>query len=63
MTRLYYTDALQTAFSATVTQVEPAGDRWHVVLDTTAFMPTSGGQPHDTGTLGPASVVDVIDGM
>lgn len=61
MTRLYYTDALQTAFSATVTQVEPAGDRWHVVLDTTAFMPTSGGQPHDTGTLGPASVVDVID--
>ena len=61
MTRLYYTDALQTTFSATVTHAEPAGTRWHVVLDTTAFYPTSGGQPHDTGTLGPASVVDVVD--
>jgi alanyl-tRNA synthetase len=32
-----------------------------VVLDRTAFYPTSGGQPFDTGRLGTASVVDVID--
>ena len=32
------------------------------VLDRTAFYPTSGGQPFDTGILGAARVVDVIDG-
>ena len=32
-----------------------------VVLDQTAFYPTSGGQPYDTGRLGDATVVDVID--
>ena len=30
-----------------------------VALDRTAFYPTGGGQPHDTGTLGGAAVVDV----
>jgi alanyl-tRNA synthetase len=32
-----------------------------VRLDRTIFYPTSGGQPCDTGTLGPHRVVDVID--
>jgi alanyl-tRNA synthetase len=32
-----------------------------VELDRTAFYPTSGGQPFDTGTLGAARVVDVVD--
>ena len=32
-----------------------------VVLDRTAFYPTSGGQPFDTGLLGDARVVDVLD--
>jgi alanyl-tRNA synthetase len=36
-------------------------DRWRVVLDRTAFYPTSGGQPHDTGTLGDARVIEVLD--
>jgi len=31
------------------------------ILDRTAFYPTSGGQPFDTGTLGEARVLDVID--
>jgi misacylated tRNA(Ala) deacylase len=30
-----------------------------VALDRTAFYPTGGGQPHDTGTLGGVAVVDV----
>ena len=34
---------------------------WRVVLDRTAFYPTSGGQPHDVGRLGAANVVDVLD--
>jgi alanyl-tRNA synthetase len=32
-----------------------------LVLDRTAFYPTSGGQPHDTGTLAGRPVVDVVD--
>jgi alanyl-tRNA synthetase len=38
-----------------------AGALWRVKLDRTAFYPTSGGQPHDTGRLGDALVVDVLD--
>jgi alanyl-tRNA synthetase len=55
--RLYYTDARLTEFTARV--VEIAGAR--VYLDRTAFYPTSGGQPFDTGTLGGEPVVDVVD--
>ena len=57
--RLYYTDATLLAFDAIA--VEHAGDPRRVVLDQTAFYPTSGGQPHDLGILGHAQVVDVID--
>jgi alanyl-tRNA synthetase len=57
--RLYYRDAVLLEFDAIV--IEHAGDAQHVVLDRTAFYPTSGGQPHDTGLLGPARVTDVID--
>src|SRR5208282_1912682 len=34
---------------------------WEVVLDRTAFYPTSGGQPNDVGRLGEARVLDVRD--
>lgn len=57
--RLYYTDAHCAAFTATVVAVEHEGR--HVVLDRTAFYPTSGGQQFDTGLLGAEPVVDVID--
>ena len=40
----------------------PAGEHFEVVLASTAFYPTSGGQPHDTGTLGGRRVLEVIDG-
>ena len=52
---LYLRDAYLREFTATVTKVD--GDR--VALDRTAFYPTGGGQPHDTGTLAGASVTDV----
>jgi alanyl-tRNA synthetase len=57
--RLYYTDAYRTAFTATVVDRDVAGTR--VYLDASAFYPTSGGQPHDLGTLAGVAVVDVID--
>ena len=51
--RLYYDDAYLWQFEATVTSVRN-GKRpgeWEVTLDRSAFYPTSGGQPFDTGTL------------
>ena len=63
--RIYYTDPLVTTFEATVLSCTPlaaASSQSTVVLDTTAFYPTSGGQPFDTGTLGGRAVLDVVDG-
>ena len=40
-----------------MTDVDAEGRR--VALDRTAFYPTGGGQPHDTGTLAGVPVVDV----
>jgi alanyl-tRNA synthetase len=57
--RLYYTDAYLTTFDAAVVARADAGRR--IYLDRTAFYPTSGGQPFDTGRLGGVAVVDVID--
>ena len=59
--RLYYRDPYLRTFDATVEKVEPRGHRWSVALDRTAFYPTTGGQPFDTGTLGGGRVVDVVD--
>jgi alanyl-tRNA synthetase len=62
--RIYYTDPYTTEFDATVVHVGPVpgtASRQRVVLDRSAFYPTSGGQPFDTGTLGAARVVDVVD--
>jgi alanyl-tRNA synthetase len=59
--RLYYTDAYRTDFDAVVLAVEPSGAGRAAVLDRTAFYPTSGGQPFDTGRLGDARVTDVLD--
>jgi alanyl-tRNA synthetase len=57
--RLYYTDAYTLTFDARVRGMDTTGTR--VVLDRTAFYPTSGGQPFDTGVLGSRRVVDVIE--
>ena len=57
--RLYYTDAYLRSFEAAVTDLAEDGRRAY--LDRTAFYPTSGGQPHDTGLLGDARVLDVVD--
>jgi alanyl-tRNA synthetase len=54
--RLYYADSALTEFTATVTDIRErsrtgGASLWQVALDRSAFYPTSGGQPHDTGTL------------
>ncbi|HYD53794.1 MAG TPA: alanyl-tRNA editing protein [Gemmatimonadaceae bacterium] len=57
--RLYYSDARLLDFTARV--VELADDGRRVYLDRSAFYPTSGGQPHDVGTIDGVTVVDVVD--
>ncbi len=59
--RLYYTDPYLAEFDAIVLRVEPYEGRLAAVLDRTAFYPTSGGQPFDTGRLGTAAVIEVVD--
>lgn len=57
--RLYYTDSYRREFAAAV--IATGEDGRVAYLDRTAFYPTSGGQPHDLGSLGTEAVVDVID--
>jgi alanyl-tRNA synthetase len=59
--RLYYTDPYLRKFDATVRALDDRDGRTIAVLDRTAFYPTSGGQPFDTGVLGGRAVVDVVD--
>ena len=57
--RLYYDDAYLTEFDAVVTACEAVDGGYRLRLDRSAFYPTSGGQPYDTGTLNEARVLDV----
>ena len=60
--RLYYQDSHLIEFEARVVDVTERVSGWTaVVLDRTAFYPTGGGQPSDTGTLNGARVVECID--
>jgi len=59
--RLYYIDPYLRSFDAVLASVEQRGDTIEVVLDRTAFYPTSGGQPFDVGTLAGLRVIDVAD--
>jgi alanyl-tRNA synthetase len=63
--RLYFHDSHRLEFEARVTATLEHEGRPAVVLDRTAFHPTGGGQPHDTGDLAGAEgewrVDDVVE--
>jgi alanyl-tRNA synthetase len=59
--RLYYTEPARRSFDATVTALVQHEGSPAIVLDRTAFYPTSGGQPFDTGRLGSTDVLNTID--
>jgi alanyl-tRNA synthetase len=68
--RLYYDNAYEKEFEARVIHCEVlppdlsagiTGTVWGLILDRTAFYPTSGGQPNDLGKIGDANVLDVRD--
>lgn len=58
---LYYEDPYRTEFDATVVQALDFSGRPAAVLDATAFYPTSGGQPHDGGSLNGVPLLDVVE--
>jgi alanyl-tRNA synthetase len=57
--RLYYTDSYLREFRANVMERTAGGCR--IYLDRTAFYPSSGGQPNDTGTIAGVPVLEVED--
>jgi alanyl-tRNA synthetase len=60
--RLYYHDSHLIEFEARVTDKTERVSGWTAVkLDRTAFYPTGGGQPSDTGTLNGERVLECID--
>jgi alanyl-tRNA synthetase len=59
--RIYYTEPGCRAFDAVVTRALEHDGRPAVLLDRTAFYPTSGGQPFDQGRLGSIAVVEVTE--
>jgi len=60
--RLYYQDSHLIEFDARVIDRTERVSGWTAVtLDRTAFYPTGGGQPSDTGTLNGLRVVECID--
>ena len=56
--KLYYLDAHQKTFTASVLSCVPGKHGYDVVLDQTCFYPEGGGQPGDTGTLSGVRVTD-----
>ena len=59
--RLYYHDSYLRQFEARVVKSERTVRGCEVVLDATAFYPTSGGQPHDLGAMAGTLVQEVIE--
>ncbi len=57
--KLYYRDAGQLTFTTRLREQRETARGPVVRLEATAFYPTSGGQPHDLGTLNGVAVLDV----
>ena len=60
-TKLYYSDSYLQKFSSKVQKSTLIDDMPAIFLEQTAFYPTSGGQPHDTGTINDIEVLDVYE--
>ncbi|MCA1061774.1 DHHA1 domain-containing protein [Rossellomorea aquimaris] len=55
----YYQDAYMKTFQTSIQEQQQDKSGWYVVLEETAFYPTGGGQPYDTGTLKGKRIIDV----
>ena len=64
-TRFYYENSMTKQFTSTIEKIaQDEQNNTYIVLHNTAFYPTGGGQPHDTGTINGIEIINVeeIDG-
>lgn len=61
MEKLYYKDQYIKDFTAEIVDIKEVGDKFHVLLDQTAFFPGGGGQFCDLGVIGEHDVEDVYE--
>jgi alanyl-tRNA synthetase len=59
-TRLYWHDAYLRSFEAAVSDLTTVNGQPAAALTASAFYPTGGGQPHDTGLLNGVTVTEVL---
>lgn len=59
--KLYYEDQYIKEFKAEIIDIKEKDERFHVVLDKTAFFPGGGGQFCDLGSIENAEVIDVYE--
>jgi alanyl-tRNA synthetase len=59
--RLFRADAFLKSFDARVVSITAYKNQPALVLDQTAFYPTSGGQPNDLGTIKGERLIDVVE--
>ncbi|MER2120813.1 MAG: DHHA1 domain-containing protein [Solibacillus sp.] len=55
----YYEDAMMKEFTAQIVKTGKDETGNFIVLNNTAFYPTGGGQPHDTGWINEMEIIDV----
>jgi alanyl-tRNA synthetase len=58
--KIYYSSPYTTEWETIIKNSFTKEDQCFVVLEETAFYPTGGGQPHDTGTINGVEVLDVF---
>jgi alanyl-tRNA synthetase len=59
--RLYYNDPYLLEFDANIVETKTVGSNHGIILDKTAFYPTSGGQLFDLGTINDVPLVDCFE--
>ncbi|MBS4173091.1 alanine--tRNA ligase-related protein [Bacillus sp. FJAT-49736] len=59
--KLYYSEPQTYEWTTEVTSILERNNKIYVTLAKTAFYPTGGGQPHDTGYIDTLKVLDVVE--
>ena len=61
MEKLYYIDQYIKEFTAEIEEIIEKDNKFHVVLDKTAFFPGGGGQPCDLGFIEEHEVLETYE--
>lgn len=61
MEQLYYENPYLKKFTASIIEIKEVDEKFHLVLDNTAFFPGGGGQIYDTGYIGDSVVLETYE--